>query len=594
MYQTDESRKFHHEITAGFIRSRLVNLAEIDTYLSKGLDGGRNAKGMELAKFVVRVCISEERCVTSLEMSSTLDQLGKICSRLASAPGMEPDAALQKLVADARNVTEAAPLGASALGKDDKGRGKKTKGSNSVSSLKDDHSVLPHGLREQVSALFDSWVRMCGTSAGGDTAAQTSFVAQLQQKGYLNGDEAAENFFRALTELAIEGTTLVDEGGSAVPEPFAMVDSFTALVVVIVKFYASEQSGRSNLTRINLLNKVFSVVVRALFRDHELRATEVKAGGGGSGGFNQRGYFRLLMNLLVDLNAPDPGLEAWNYQLLTAFSNTFHALQPARLPGFAFAWLELVSHRMFMPKLLLAPKQKGWPLFQRFLIDLFKFMEPALRSAALTEPIRLLYRGSLRVLLVLLHDFPQFLAHYHFALCNVIPPTCIQMRNLILSAFPRNMRLPDPFTPNLKVDLLPEINQSPRVLSDYTSAISAAGLKAGLDSFLASRAPISFLRDLKQKLQLSPDDQVRRGGTYNDYAINGLVLYVGVQAVAQNSAGGAVSPVTQSAPMDIFLQLTQDLDSEGRYYFLNAIANQLRYPNNHTHYFSCVLLYLFA
>jgi CCR4-NOT transcription complex subunit 1 len=32
-----------------------------------------------------------------------------------------------------------------------------------------------------------------------------------------------------------------------------------------------------------------------------------------------------------------------------------------------------------------------------------------------------------------------------------VPPSCIQMRNLILSAFPRNMRLPDPFTPNLKV-----------------------------------------------------------------------------------------------------------------------------------------------
>ena len=44
----------------------------------------------------------------------------------------------------------------------------------------------------------------------------------------------------------------------------------------------------------------------------------------------------------------------------------------------------------------------------------------------------------------------------------------------------------------------------------------------------------------------------------------------------------------------LLLQLTADLDSEGRYYFLNAIANQLRYPNNHTHYFSCVLLYLFA
>lgn len=32
----------------------------------------------------------------------------------------------------------------------------------------------------------------------------------------------------------------------------------------------------------------------------------------------------------------------------------------------------------------------------------------------------------------------------------------------------------------------------------------------------------------------------------------------------------------------------------GRYLYLNAIANQLRYPNSHTHYFSCTLLYLFA
>ena len=32
----------------------------------------------------------------------------------------------------------------------------------------------------------------------------------------------------------------------------------------------------------------------------------------------------------------------------------------------------------------------------------------------------------------------------------------------------------------------------------------------------------------------------------------------------------------------------------GRYLFLNAIANQLRYPNSQTYYFSCVVLYLFA
>lgn len=46
--------------------------------------------------------------------------------------------------------------------------------------------------------------------------------------------------------------------------------------------------------------------------------------------------------------------------------------------------------------------------------------------------------------------------------------------------------------------------------------------------------------------------------------------------------------------MDIFQNLIVDLDHEGRYLFLNAVANQLRYPNSHTHYFSCTLLYLFV
>jgi CCR4-NOT transcription complex subunit 1 len=41
-------------------------------------------------------------------------------------------------------------------------------------------------------------------------------------------------------------------------------------------------------------------------------------------------------------------------------------------------------------------------------------------------------------------------------------------------------------------------------------------------------------------------------------------------------------------------ELATELDGEGRYHFFNSIANQLRYPNSHTHYFSCVLLYLFA
>lgn len=52
-----------------------------------------------------------------------------------------------------------------------------------------------------------------------------------------------------------------------------------------------------------------------------------------------------------------------------------------------------------------------------------------------------------------------------------------KMRNLILSAFPRNMRLPDPFTPNLKVDVLQEISMAPKISQDFQSYIQPLNFK---------------------------------------------------------------------------------------------------------------------
>ena len=44
------------------------------------------------------------------------------------------------------------------------------------------------------------------------------------------------------------------------------------------------------------------------------------------------------------------------------------------------------------------------------------FRYPYLQRGELTEAVRLLYKGTLRVLLVLLHDFPEFLCEHHFQL----------------------------------------------------------------------------------------------------------------------------------------------------------------------------------
>ncbi len=84
------------------------------------------------------------------------------------------------------------------------------------------------------------------------------------------------------------------------------------------------------------------------------------------------------------------------------------------------------------------------------------------------------------------------------------------MRNLILSAFPRNMRLPDPFTPNLKVEMLPEISIAPRTVADY-GAIIKKSFRQDLDSYLKNRSPVSFLSEVRDNLLLNPPGAASAG-----------------------------------------------------------------------------------
>jgi len=118
---------------------------------------------------------------------------------------------------------------------------------------------------------------------------------------------------------------------------------------------------------------------------------------------------------------------------------------------------------------------------------------------------------------------------------------------------------------------------------------------------LRNRAPVSFLSELRSNLQIpnngaGPDQQP--GNRYNIQVINALVMHVGTSAIQYIRSKGHASPtmhsIAHSSHMDIFQNLAVDLETEGRYLFLNSIANQLRYPNSHTQYFSCTLLLLFA
>ncbi|KVH89220.1 CCR4-Not complex component, Not1, C-terminal [Cynara cardunculus var. scolymus] len=485
----------------------------------------------EFAISLIQTLVASDARVIS-ELHNLVDALAKLATR--------PDApeALQQLVEIARNP--AASSGFSA-GKDDLIRQPKDKKvANHPVANRDDSTALessepdPAGFHEQVSMLFAEWYRIYELPGVND-AISARFVLQLQQNGLLKADDTSDRFFRRLLDVAVShcisseviNSNSLQSHQQAQSLSFLAIDMYASLVFSILKFSPVDHG----LSKLSLLSKVLAVTVRFIQKDAEEKKTS----------FNPRPYFRLFIDWLLDLSTLDPVFEGANFQVLTALATSFHALQPLKVPAFRL--------------------------------------------------VRFLYKGTLRVLLVLLHDFPEFLCDYHFSFCDIIPPSCIQMRNIVLSAFPRNMRLPDP--------------QSPRILSEVDAALKAKQMKSDVDEYLKTRPQgTSFLSELKQKLLLSPNEAARAGTRYNVPLMNSLVLYVGMQAIQQLQArtphgqsmasNASLAIFLVGAALDIFQTLILELETEGRYLFLNAVANQLRYPNNHTHYFSFILLYLFS
>lgn len=188
-----------------------------------------------------------------------------------------------------------------------------------------------------------------------------------------------------------------------------------------------------------------------------------------------------------------------------------------------------------------------------------------MKDADLQNATKDLYRGALRLLLVLLHDFPDFLSEYYFSLCDVIPHRCIQLRNIILSAFPPAIILPDPNLRDQKFESISEMGPIPPILSDFSSGLKSGELRAYLEQYLLGRGSASFLASLKDRLKLPG---VSDGAeTYNLSLINSLVIFIGVSSVAQAKARSGASLFTPSDPGVVALQyLVSNLDDEGRYF----------------------------
>ena len=435
--------------------------------------------------------------------------------------------------------------------------------------------------REKTESLLRDWIQCFYTTDV--TKLFGAYVQQMNSMGILKTDDSITRFFRHATEACVDfsGRFLNQNANSGNQvetrtKCFQTLDAFSHLILMLVKSSGNNNAVQAETTaKINLLNKVLNIIATVAISDQESRGEN----------FQHLPYYRIFIILFMELSlAPNnlglaipPGttpaqldllFESIQYQILTAFCTTLRILKPPKCPSFSYAWLDFVSHRVFIDKCLNGSSGKSWPLYANLLIEMIRFLAPYLKCVERSPPIDLLYKGILKLFLVLLHDFPEFLCEFCFEFCDSIPCNAVQLRNMVLSAFPRNMRLPDPFTPNLKIDQLPEIIQMPKGATTNLNPLASTSFKGDLDSYLRLRSPVTFLSDLRGHLQL-PANQTNKqvdGTRYNVQLMNALVFYVGQSAIASiNPRNINMTTIAHSSHMDIFQNLAVDLDTQGMF-----------------------------
>ncbi|EIN07655.1 CCR4-Not complex component [Punctularia strigosozonata HHB-11173 SS5] len=556
--EAEDDRKFNVPVTVLLFKSGLLKVSQQDVHLAKLLANPRPILQTYVAG-LIRECVTANPPVASHHQFVTC--VPRLIEIYREGTANED---VISLVDDLRGVRRPA----SRMAQDPVTR---------IPSAK----LETDELRSQMQAHFQRWVGIYQRSPKLDVHFEY-FVRELEKTRVLSTDDVSLLFFRVCGEASISHYVRSVATGQF-DYAFQAVDAFARLVTMLVRFQGDKTGMGFDQAKVYYLKKILSTVTLILAHLHEEQGMA----------FQQKPFFRFFSSLVNDFHAIKSSLGSVYFRFLTTISETFSSLQPRYFPGFAFSWTCLVSHRHFMPNLLMSEHREGWSSFHELLLSLFKFLAPFLKNADLQPAMKDLYRGTLRLLLVLLHDFPEFLSEYYFTLCDAIPPRCVQMRNIILSAYPAGLILPDPNLRDLKLDAIPEMGPIPAVLSDFAAGLRDPELRSQLDQYLVNRGTPLFLPSLKSRLHVADGTEGSPEG-YDLSFINSLVMYIGMSSVAQAKVRSGATLFVPTDPGVVALQyLATNLDMEGQYHLLSSMVLHLRYPNAHTQWFSSLVLHLF-
>jgi CCR4-NOT transcription complex subunit 1 len=423
-------------------------------------------------------------------------------------------------------------------------------------------------VQEQMEYVFEEWVRLW-SNPNASTKSSAIFIEQLQSKQLLSSRDDLFIFVRAAIDIAVDRYDhLIHSGAPANAQ--IMVDSLAKLI----SHFVCSSSCPTNLNAL-------MVFIQLVANNHHMKRGEH---------FNQRVFFRLLSSLFHELNAAEDVSDSDRHIMLVSIATRLERMGPQYLPGFTFGWVSLISHRAFMPALLQLPDNDGWAPFANLVCQLLDSLSEQLKSFNVSAAAKEIYRGTLKLLFVLQHDYADFMAANYGKFCASVPPHCTQLLNAILSANPQQGYN--------KTERSEDSSIFPGIIEDVTNNLRESGLLNVLELLIENGPSEELVAQLVHTMTHDGPQTTTYGYVpimANLEAINGVVVYVGHHAAERVSQNGESLTLSGNEPEVAMLSLlVHELTVEARYYLLSSMINQLRFPSAYTDFFSQAILHIFG
>lgn len=424
---------------------------------------------------------------------------------------------------------------------------------------------------DQREYLFEEWIRLQTKDL--PQRSYLAFAQQLHEQHVITGPEDAMSFFRSCLEMSCGQFDRI----SSVPyatqdQAYVAVDALAKLMVIIV-VHQSPVDSEVQPNKAKSLGGLIRLVILVMNEHHNNQRER----------WNGRVYFRLFSTLMCEVHDHRELLTRKQQKDINeVFAHALLVLQPRIFSGFMYPWLGLLSHRLLVPAFLANGREDGgWTVFTKLLTALFNNLGELLSMPDAPPVAQDFYRGVLRFFTMMHHDFPEYLIENHMHLNASIPPQCLQLQNIVNSAVTRLVfnDQPDPFTPGLKINRLEAVRLEPSIYPTAAGPLEDAGIINEMERLTNGDGTDQDWTNVLAALE-------RPAGAL---VANAMILYVANVCCLSSSV---FSSGTASAK---FLgDLLREVRPELRYRIISAMANQVRFVNAHTQYYSTALHHFFA